>query len=137
MHWGCFSRQGVGPLVPLEGSVMGISHVETLHKYVLPTLNHVFPLGDAWFQEDNTRPHKAKVAEKFCEENWLFTLPWPAQSPDLNLIENLWAVAKRCHQKQCKKPSNLAQLERMVQKVWKAIPKSIIENFGGIPCRIG
>ena len=65
MHWGCFSRQGLGPLVPLEGSVTGVSHVETLRKYAMPTFKRRFPNGDGWFQEDNARPHTAKVAATF------------------------------------------------------------------------
>jgi hypothetical protein len=89
----------------------------------------MFPLGDGWFQEDNARPHKAQVAATFREQNGFFTLPWPAQSPDLNPIENLWAVVKNRLSKRRKKPSNVPQLERMVQKVWKAIPKSMIENL--------
>jgi transposase len=89
----------------------------------------MFPLGDAWIQEDNARPHKAKVAATFREENFLSTLPWPAQSPDLNPIENLWAVVKSRLSKQRKKPSNLAQLERRVQKIWKAIPNSLLEKL--------
>ena len=65
MHWGCFSRQGLGPIVPLTGTATGASHVEILRKYVKPTMRRVFPNGDGWFQEDNARPHKSKVAMAF------------------------------------------------------------------------
>ena len=47
----------------------------------------------------------------------------------MNPIENLWAEVKRRLHKQHKKPSNVAQLERMVQKIWKAIPNSAIEKL--------
>src|SRR5262245_21798072 len=36
MHWGCFSQQGVGPIVPLHGSVTRSIHVQILHKYAMP-----------------------------------------------------------------------------------------------------
>jgi len=68
MHWGCFSWQGLGPLVPLRGKVKGTSHVKTLRNYTIPTLNHMFPLGDGWFQEDNARPHTVEVAASFREK---------------------------------------------------------------------
>jgi transposase len=129
MHWGCFSRQGLGPIVPLYDSVKGATHVETLRKYALPTLRRMFPRGDGWFQEDNATPHKCKVAMAFRMEHNMRVLSWPPQSPDLNPIENLWSQVKNNLQKRKKKPKNLVELERQVKREWKAIPKEFIENL--------
>jgi hypothetical protein len=125
MHWGCFSRQGLGPIVPLRESVTGKTHVETLRKYAVPTIKRMFPCGEGWFMEDNARPHKSKVAAAFHEKSGLRVLSWPAQSPDLNPIENLWAEIKKSIHRRKKKPANLKELERIVKASWKAIP----ENF--------
>lgn len=89
MFWGCFSYRGLGPLVTLRGSVTGDVHAGILRKYAFPKLRKVFPQGDGIFQEDNAPPHRAKVAATAREESGAQILPWPAQSPDLNPIENL------------------------------------------------
>ncbi|GFX82380.1 transposable element Tc1 transposase [Trichonephila clavipes] len=45
------------------------------------------------FQQDNARPHTARVAQDFLR---LFqTLPWLARSPDLSLVEHIWDQLKR------------------------------------------
>lgn len=137
MFWGCFSRKGMGPIVPLHGSATGATHVEILRKYALPTMKRMFPRNNGWFQEDNARPHKTKVASSFCAEKNLHILSWPAQSPDLNPIENLWAEVKKKIRNKKKKPTNLAELERDVKNAWKKIPKHMIENLvDSMPARI-
>jgi hypothetical protein len=49
----------------------------------------------------------------------------------------LWAIVKKSLQNQKGQPSNLPALERRVKKVWKGIPKVLIENLvDSMPDRI-
>ncbi|KAK1792088.1 hypothetical protein P4O66_001866 [Electrophorus voltai] len=58
-----------------------------------------------------TQPGQSKVCMR---DHQIKTLSWPAQSPDLNPIENLWNVIKR--KMDGHKPSNKAEfLEFMCQ----------------------
>ena len=64
-------------------------------------------------------------------------LPWPAQSPDVNPIENLWQDVKRAVYNRPQKPKNLTELTRLVKSVWKAIPlKSIQVLVESMPRRV-
>jgi transposase len=137
MFWGCFSYKGLGPLVALRGSVTGETHARTLRRYAFPTMRKFFRRGDGLFQEDNARPHTSKVATTTREESGLRFLPWPAQSPDLNPIENLWDKIKRKVYARRKKPKNLRELQKSVKAAWKAISlKDIQALVDSMPRRI-
>lgn len=44
------------------------------------------------FQQDNAPVHTAAAVEKYLHDNHIVVMPWPACSPDLNPVENLWAA---------------------------------------------
>ncbi|GFY12045.1 transposable element Tcb1 transposase [Trichonephila clavipes] len=56
------------------------------------------PLGlaTAIFQQDNARPHVARIVQRFFVNHQIELLPWLARFPDLSPIENMWSmVAQR------------------------------------------
>ncbi|GFV41498.1 transposable element Tc1 transposase [Trichonephila clavipes] len=77
-------------------------------------------LPGAIFQQDNARPHTARVSQDFLRH--FQTLPWPARSPDLSPVEHVWDQLKRqmpsCH--------SVHDLELAVQELWAHLPQDNI-----------
>ena len=43
------------------------------------------------FQDDNAPAHRARTITNYFEQQGMEHLEWPAVSPDMNPIENVWA----------------------------------------------
>lgn len=56
------------------------------------------------------------------------TLPWPAKSPDLNPIENVWDLLKR-NVRDLPQQQNVGQLERDVIQTWANIPQQYLQRY--------
>ncbi|GFV25071.1 transposable element Tcb1 transposase [Trichonephila clavipes] len=73
-------------LIVMRGTLTDQRYVDDiLRPHVGPFLNG---LPGAIFQQDNARPHTARVARDFLRH--FQTLPWPASSPDLSPVEHVW-----------------------------------------------
>ncbi|GFX50596.1 transposable element Tcb1 transposase [Trichonephila clavipes] len=69
---------------------------EVLEPVVLPFLQG---LATAIFQQDNARPHVARIVQRFFINHQIELFPWPAHSQDLSPIENILSmVAQRLTQ---------------------------------------
>ncbi|KAG0429426.1 Transposable element Tcb1 transposase [Dictyocoela muelleri] len=118
MVWGCFSYHGVGKLVFIDGIMDSASYVNILTNN-LNTSARIMGLESYTFQQDNDPKHTSKLAKRFFSDKNIKLLPWPAQSPDLNPIETLWAIIK---QKLAKfTPKNKNELKALITEEWNSI----------------
>ena len=88
------------------------------------------------FQDDSAPCHRCKIVKEYLEENQIKTLDWPGNSPDLNPIENIWAILKQKVGRNSIPNKNI--LENRILEAWnnKINQKTIKEIIGSMPKRI-
>ena len=106
--WGCFSRKGVGILRCITGNLNSDGYLELLQTAMLPSARTMFPDGDFIYQQDGAPCHRLASVRKWFNDHDISVLDWPAQSPDISPIENLWSILK--HRVRHQKPKTLDKL---------------------------
>jgi hypothetical protein len=121
--WGAISVHGPGPLLFIEGSINGETYAEIVQQTIAPYLfqllgdhDHVFKFAD-----DNAPPHRSHKAQKAFERFNIQRVWWPASSPDLNPIENLWAAIKDRLARYQRLPRNFGELRSRIEEIWRQI----------------
>ena len=86
MMWAAISNDRKTDLVHVLRNLTAVRYRDEILQ---PHLMHVIGRQRKLFQQDNARPHTARVAMDYLEQNNINVLPWPSKSPDLNPIEHL------------------------------------------------
>ena len=127
--YGCFSEKGFGNIYCFTENLTGDLLCTIYENTLLPSAGIFFGEDNYnWIlQEDNDPKHTCGKAKKWRKENNVNRISWPAQSPDLNPMENVWAVLKANVGNY--KPSSIKELTRIIKKEWKKLDKIFAENL--------
>jgi transposase len=127
MVWGCFCWYGTGRLYKVRGIMEKMQYKSILQREMLTSARELYPDGDFIFQQDNDPKHTSKVVKRYLEYKDVNVLHWPAQSPDLNPIENLWSILDKMAKD--RRPQNEEQLFQILDETWKSIPINYLRNL--------
>ena len=78
--------------------------------------------------EDGARPHDGEVPERVRQQLGIQRFPQPAHSPDLNAIENVWAVLKQRVEARRPVAKDRAELIVHVEEEWGLISMEIVNS---------
>ncbi len=120
MIWAAMSSAGVGPLCFLKSTVNAAIYQEILEHFMLPSTDKLYGDADFIFQQDLAPAHTAKGTKSWFNDHGVTVLDWPANSPDLNPIENLWGIVKR--KMRDTRPNNADDLKAAIKATWASIP---------------
>ena len=108
MVWACFTGNRLGPMIICdEGGIGANEYEDTLYDGSFSVIDDLLAIPDdveevqvanenAYvFMQDNACCHKVNDVLEFLQENNVPLMEWPAQSPDLNPIENILVRLQR------------------------------------------
>ena len=118
--WGAFCISGTAPLVILDRNVNGLVYRDILRNTLLPYARGVYG-HNFRYQDDNARPHRARVVTDFIAQEGVICMDQPPRSPDVNPIEHLWSDMSRELLTMDNPPQTLPQLRQALLDIWQNI----------------
>lgn len=136
MVWAAFSMRGTTNLCKISTRMNSRAYLDLLEDSLIPFVEDVME-DDFVFQQDNAAIHVSRESKEWFKDKDIEVLDWPARSPDLNPIENLWGILARAVYLNGRQFENLQQLEVMIRTEWRNLRETTLEGLiNSMPGRV-
>ena len=127
MIWVGISLAGKTQLVFINGTLNAQRYRDEIMDPVVITYVQNLGAGSI-LQDDNVRPHTAMIVQHHLQQRGTQRMLWPACSPDLNPIEQLWDQLGRAVRT---RPTiaTMHDLRQIVVEEWNAIPQQRVQRL--------
>lgn len=136
MVWGAISYKGTLELEGIDGNMDSEYYCEVLRVGLLPVADDV--LGDNWILvQDGASVHTSNHTADWLDANDVSVIDWPAKSPDLNIIENVWGILARKVYKDGRQFETIHELQDAIHIAWSQIDRKYIKTlYKSLPRRL-
>ena len=124
--WGRISKFHKTRLIVFDRNVNANTYIQNaLQPAVVPFMRQHFR-SRGQIKQDNAPAHNAMLTTNFLQRNNINVMNWPAKSPDMSPIENLWdELGSRVYQRR-PPPANILQLRRAIEAEWNNMPQRTV-----------
>jgi hypothetical protein len=136
MVWAAFSWNGTTDIVFIDGRLNSLGYRKILEDHLLPK---AVEIGDQkyTFQQDNAGIHTARAILEWFSTIGINHMKWPAKSPDLNPIENLWGILVRRVYENGRQYNTVGELKTAIRNEWSKIGLDTLRNLiNSMPNRV-
>lgn len=115
-----------------------MEYTHLLKEKMFPELRRIF-IGAGknlfFFQQDGAPIHTSAATSYLISKENVRTIAWPPNSPDLNIIENMWSIVQARVNKRV--INNFEDFKVALEEEWNAVPLHEIRRlFDCIPNRL-
>ena len=128
--WAGMSAKGTVGIEIFEENMNAEKYKTILKTTMLPAAKKLYPNKKFTVLQDGDPKHRAKIVQQWFADEKIDVIPpseWPGYSPDLNPIENLWAILQERVRK--REPKTVEALKKAIRDEWKKIDIPLLENL--------
>lgn len=136
---GAVSARGASKLVFVKTTMNSQGYCSVLDEALLPLLEEKYGRDDeqALFQQDNASIHTSRFTRQWMDDCDIDLLPWPAKSPDLNVIENVWGWLVLEVYENNRQFETVSDLKEAIAHAWEKItPRRLKNLIESVPRRL-
>lgn len=136
MVWAAFGARGKSQICFVPTKMNAEIYADLLENNLIDFAGELY--GDNWtFQQDNAPVHVARLTKNFLSTHNIPVWEWPAVSPDLNPIEDLWGILSAKVFSRSTQYTTLKELKVAILSEWQNIDIRILKNLvGSMPRRL-
>ncbi|XGW27423.1 hypothetical protein V3C99_007766 [Haemonchus contortus] len=127
MVWGAFCSDGTVGIQFTSCKVKSQDYQSLPGKTLVPFTNNTNK--NYVFMQDSASIHATRSTLSYLQSNNIPLLSWPACSPDINPIENIWDVLVRKIYANGRVYDNVKSLRRAITMEWKSLLKKLCDSM--------
>lgn len=130
MVWGAIGKNWRSPLIRVDGTLTSDGYIKLLQdNNIFESLDATYGPTHYYFEQDGAICHTAKkTIEWITEKNVNLIKKWPANSPDLSCIEQVWSILKVKIRNQ-RLTLNNDELYVVFQRAWYSLPEVTLNKL--------